>query len=349
MYAQVHGPGHPGPLGGPHPPKRRAQKKVVPSPFFCPLSHELMQDPVILVESGQTYERGRIESWLAVNKTDPLTGKKLTKKQLTPNLALKNSISEFKKTHRVTNSLVGPVGKGLAHSDLSNVVLKNYQRNMIKSTFKVSVIGAPSAGKTSLIRQCIYEQFDIDTQSTVGVDIETVAVKLGGRIVKLDFWDTAGQEIYGRLTNTHVRGSNAVLIVYDLTRPGETLQAAEHILDTVQIDDALVFLIGNKADLLEENEGQDSKIGRRMGQKFADKHSMLFFETSAKTAKNVKRLVISLTRSLLALHRSLHSRQVSSSSSQLLHRNTVEINALNRQQGAQGSWTAQDCCGSVFG
>merc|ERR1711879_885264 len=95
------------------------------------------------------------------------------------------------------------------------------------------------------------------------------------------------------------------------------------IIEQVDIDDALVFLIGNKQDLLDEisQEGvPDSKIGRRLGQKFADKNSMLFFETSAKTAKNVKRLVISLTRSLLALHRSLHSRQVSEQSNlQLFH------------------------------
>merc|ERR1712176_65794 len=140
---------------------------------------------------------------------------------------------------------------------------------------------------------------------------------------------------YGAMTLTHVRGSNAILVVYDLTRPHDSLEAVRRILEDVDIEDALVFLIGNKSDMFDntnEDSGVSKKAAMRMGQRFADQNSMLFFETSAKTAKNVKRLVISLTRSLLALHRSLHSRQVSAANSvqpgapQLMHRDTVEIN-----------------------
>jgi hypothetical protein len=60
--------------------------------FICPLSREIMKDPVILVESGQTYERWWIVEWLKDNNTDPLSNSNITSKALTPNVALKSLI-----------------------------------------------------------------------------------------------------------------------------------------------------------------------------------------------------------------------------------------------------------------
>jgi len=287
---------------------REHLREVVPASFFCPISHELMKDPVIVVETGQTYERNRIEQWLKNNSRDPLTNQQLHKRTLTPNIALRNTIEDFSKTHQVRRSLMGSI-------DMSNVVLSDYQRNQVKQTFKVSVLGGPGVGKTSLIRKIIYDQFNSDVCSTVGVDIETVAVKLGGRVVKLVFWDTAGQENFNSMTFTHIRGSNAILTVYDLSQPKETLLCAQKHLRTAPVEDALVFLIGNKADLVQDDRQRKQAI--LLGQRFADRNSMLLFETSARSAKNVKRLVISLTRSLLALHKGVHSRQPSAESIQL--------------------------------
>jgi len=287
--------------------REHLNREVIPASFFCPISHELMKDPVIVVETGQTYERSRIEQWLKDNARDPLTNQQLHKRNLTPNIALRDTIEDFKKTHVVRESLTGRI-------DMSNVVLNNYQRNQVKQTFKVSLLGAPCVGKTSLIRKIIYDQFNSDVSSTVGVDIETVTVTLGGRIVKLVFWDTAGQEQFNSMTFTHIRGSHAILTVYDLSRPRETLACAQKHLLTAPVEDALVFLIGNKADLVHEERKRKEAV--LMGQKFADRNSMLLFETSAKNSKNVKRLIISLVRSLLALHK-VHSRQQSAESIQL--------------------------------
>ena len=49
-----------------------------PEELVCPLTHELMVDPVILMGSGQTYERAPLERWLATHDTDPMTGAQLT-------------------------------------------------------------------------------------------------------------------------------------------------------------------------------------------------------------------------------------------------------------------------------
>ena len=63
-----------------------------PASFYCPISMELMADPV-MVATGHTYDRLCIERWLAAgNRTCPVTGMRLRHLELTPNFALRNAI-----------------------------------------------------------------------------------------------------------------------------------------------------------------------------------------------------------------------------------------------------------------
>jgi len=71
-------------------------EECCPPSFICPISTEIMNDPVILVETGTTYDRKYIEQWLQNNNTDPSTGLQLTSKEVLHVLALKNAIEEWK-------------------------------------------------------------------------------------------------------------------------------------------------------------------------------------------------------------------------------------------------------------
>ena len=63
--------------------------------FVCPISFDIMQDPVICVD-GHSYDRKNIEAWLKLNNSSPLTGEELSSRTLTPNITLKKSIEEWK-------------------------------------------------------------------------------------------------------------------------------------------------------------------------------------------------------------------------------------------------------------
>ena len=77
-----------------------------PDEFICPISHELMEDPV-LASDGHAYERREIFRWLCTHNTSPLTGSVLPNKFLTPALALRQLIAAFKAEHPdVVDSLV---------------------------------------------------------------------------------------------------------------------------------------------------------------------------------------------------------------------------------------------------
>jgi hypothetical protein len=66
-----------------------------PPSFICPISTEIMSDPVILVETGTTYDRKSIQQWLEKHDSDPSTGLKVTSKELISVLSLKNAIEEW--------------------------------------------------------------------------------------------------------------------------------------------------------------------------------------------------------------------------------------------------------------
>lgn len=67
----------------------------VPMNFLCPITHEVMEEPVI-IETGHTYEKSAIEYWLKENTTCPLTGLEVKSKKLQSNYYLKSSIDEWK-------------------------------------------------------------------------------------------------------------------------------------------------------------------------------------------------------------------------------------------------------------
>ena len=78
----------------------RPQSGPAPDEFHCPISQECMRDPVIVVETGMTYEREVIVEWLSSNDIDPSTGVELgQRKQLTPNVALRQLIAAWQDGH----------------------------------------------------------------------------------------------------------------------------------------------------------------------------------------------------------------------------------------------------------
>ena len=66
-----------------------------PNSFFCPISHELMRNPMMLIATGRTYEADQIASWLVNSDTDPMTNEVLANKDLISNWSLKQAIAEW--------------------------------------------------------------------------------------------------------------------------------------------------------------------------------------------------------------------------------------------------------------
>jgi Mg-chelatase subunit ChlD len=70
----------------------------VPSEFLCPITYEIMTDPVTLSD-GHTYERQAIEHWLQTHATSPLSNSRVSLTDLKPNYALRSAIERFSAAH----------------------------------------------------------------------------------------------------------------------------------------------------------------------------------------------------------------------------------------------------------
>jgi small GTP-binding protein len=90
--------------------------------------------------------------------------------------------------------------------------------NSYHYSFKFIVIGDTGVGKTSIIGRLTENRFDSNHEFTVGVEFASKSIMINGKVIKLQIWDTAGQEEFKAITRSYYRSSAAALVVFDITR-----------------------------------------------------------------------------------------------------------------------------------
>lgn len=85
--------------------------------------------------------------------------------------------------------------------------------------FKFILVGDAAVGKTSILSRFLKTSFDRNTDTTLGVEFGQRTMDINGRQIKMQVWDTAGQEEFRSMTRAYYRSSAAALVVYDCTRP----------------------------------------------------------------------------------------------------------------------------------
>jgi small GTP-binding protein len=81
-------------------------------------------------------------------------------------------------------------------------------------SFKIIVIGNSGVGKSSLSVQATKNTFENNYLATVGFEFFSFNLKMDGKVIKLQIWDTCGQEIYRSLITNFYRNSSLAIIVY---------------------------------------------------------------------------------------------------------------------------------------
>ncbi len=80
-------------------------------------------------------------------------------------------------------------------------------------------MGSSSVGKSALIVRFVDDRFKDDLLATIGVDFRFRTLTVDGRKVKLQIWDTAGQESFRTIISAYYKSADAIILVYDLTEP----------------------------------------------------------------------------------------------------------------------------------
>ena len=141
-------------------------------------------------------------------------------------------------------------------------------------------------GKSCLLLQFTDKRFQPVHDLTIGVEFGARMVTVANnQNIKLQIWDTAGQESFRSITRSYYRGAAGALLVYDITRR-ETFHHLSAWLEDAREHanpNMTVMLIGNKSDLASKRA-----VSFEEGQQFASEHGLIFLETSAKTADHVE-------------------------------------------------------------
>ncbi len=164
--------------------------------------------------------------------------------------------------------------------------------------FKSILIGDAGVGKTCMLYRAINNEFKEAYDVTIGAEFSSLTVRIASRTVKMQIWDTAGQENFRSMIRVFYKGSHAAFLVYDVTRKDSFEKLEEWLIDVRENanPDVRVMLVGNQKD----NESK-REVSTEHGAEFAKAHQFLGFrETSAKTGDGITELFVDMIKTLHA-------------------------------------------------
>lgn len=132
-------------------------------------------------------------------------------------------------------------------------------------------------------------------QPTVGIDFVTKTMQIEGQTLRLQLWDTAGQQRFRALIPSYVRDADACLIVIDVSIRA-SLEGVDRWLDFVRESrgqQAMIFLVGNKSDIAQR------EVSKKQLEDYAEKNRYPYIEVSAKSGSNIALLFRKISEKLI--------------------------------------------------
>lgn len=167
-------------------------------------------------------------------------------------------------------------------------------RQIEPKNYKIIIVGASFAGKTSIARKYVNDEFENTLLATIGIDLLKKIIDVDGENIKLDIWDTAGQERFLSITKSYYRSANGILLVFDLFDV-KSFNCVDRWFDTIEkevSDNVPIFLIGNKFDQVENKEN----FNLELYQNKAISKNVKFFPASAKTGLNIDKIFLEMAK-----------------------------------------------------
>lgn len=148
---------------------------------------------------------------------------------------------------------------------------------------KIILLGNTGVGKTSIINKFGNNSFDENQFTTPSPNFIRKSLKINNEIVKVQLWDTAGQEKYNSVSKLFTKNAKIIILVYDVTRI-ESFKGLNYWYDFIKNDldkNVIIGLAGNKVDKLYEDEF-DEEVTSEEAKKCAENWGVDFALLSAK-------------------------------------------------------------------
>lgn len=146
------------------------------------------------------------------------------------------------------------------------------------------VVGEKNVGKTTLVNYICNNEYNCEYSITIGVDFFVYRMKNNNRNIKLNIWDTAGQETFRSITKTYFIKSAISFIVFDFSSNYSFFNIDYWYNEIKQHNpNSFIVLIGNKID-------KEYRVNKNIALEWAREHNCMFIECSLK--KNIANNVV---------------------------------------------------------
>lgn len=196
--------------------------------------------------------------------------------------------------------------------------------------FKGIVIGEAGVGKSCILHRLVSDEFKDDYEVTIGAEFSSVIAKVRGRNIKLQVWDTAGQENFRSMIRVFYKGSHAAFLVFDITR-AESFENLEEWVEDIKdnaLPNAKILLLGNRKD-----EESSRQVSSEKAKELCDRLELTgYYETSAKSGEGVREVFADIARMLYM---------------NMGDREAITVDGVDAAQGARLSTVAEKksgCC-----
>ncbi|PRP83129.1 hypothetical protein PROFUN_09808 [Planoprotostelium fungivorum] len=163
--------------------------------------------------------------------------------------------------------------------------------------FKILVIGDSGVGKSCLLLRFVDNTYFAESYiSTIGVDFKIRTVEIDGKVVKLQVWDTTGQERFRTITSSYYRGAHGIMCVYDVTDQSSFQNVKQWMseIDRYACENVTRSILGNKADLVNRRVVDESEA-----KDLAESLGVSHFSVSAADTLNVEEAFFDLCRRIM--------------------------------------------------
>lgn len=169
--------------------------------------------------------------------------------------------------------------------------------------YKIVMLGNSGVGKTALVERVTNDIFVDAHVPTVGAQYVSLNLEINNQQITLEFWDTAGQEVFRSLVGFYARDAKGIFILFDLTDDQSFLDLKQWIqFANDQAPEAAIIVFGNKIDLDDQRKVDSEKLAD-----FAAKEGVTFFEGSAKTGQAVQDAVEKMAELVMASNKTTQS------------------------------------------
>ena len=158
------------------------------------------------------------------------------------------------------------------------------ESNPKERSLKILLLGDTTVGKTCFLKRYLDDTFQDAYLSTIGFDFKFKYITLkSGKKVKVQLWDTAGEERFRTIAKSYYKGAHGIILIYDVTNQ----KSFDNIKNwLIQIKEEApsricVILVANKIDC------EDRKVSKKDGENLAKSNNLKFYEASAKENINV--------------------------------------------------------------